>query len=117
MIVSSVVLLVVYVGLAVVVVGCANGRIGVNPVAGIRTSTMMANEQTWLAGHRAARTPTIIGCVAAVICLAPVFFGGSESEHTVLVVLSVALLMVGVIVGSVVGSRAAREVLAGQEQR
>lgn len=117
MMASSVILLVVYVGLAVVVVGCANGRIGINAVAGIRTANTMANEQTWLAAHRAARTPTIIGIVAAVISLAPAFFGGSEPEQTLLVVLSVALLMVGVIVGTIVGTRAARAVLASQEHR
>jgi hypothetical protein len=39
-----------YVLLIVVVVRCADGRIGINGVAGIRTATIMANEETWLAG-------------------------------------------------------------------
>lgn len=115
MVVSSMVLLACYVLLVFVIVGCADGRIGINAVAGIRTPTIMANQQTWLAGHKAAKRPTIAGASAAIVAVVPVFFLRTEPSQSALVGLSVALMLIGVIVGAVTGTKAARSVLAEQE--
>lgn len=117
MLISGVVLLAAYVVIAVVVLGCANGRIGPNPVAGIRIPTIMANEQTWRVGHRAARVPTLLGIVAGSACVALSFFADSEAERSLLTGLSVLLMLVGLIVGAAAGMKAARSVLSGSGQQ
>jgi len=116
MLISAIVLLVAYGVIAVVVEGCANGRIGPNAVAGLRTPTIMANETTWRVGHRAARLPMLIGTAAAAVCAVAMFFVDGESTQSLLAGVSVALMLVGVIVGARAGTRAAGTVLAESQQ-
>lgn len=116
MLVSVIVLLVAYVVIAFVVLGCASGRIAPNPIAGIRTPTIMANEQTWLIGHQAAKVPTLVGVAAGAACAIAVFFVEAEQTRSLLTAVSVALMLVGLVVGALAGTRAARSVLVDSER-
>ena len=55
-----------YVALIVVAYRCADGRTGVNTMLGIRTTTTMTNERTWLAAHQEAERPTVIGAYTTI---------------------------------------------------
>ncbi|WP_417215416.1 SdpI family protein [Arthrobacter sp.] len=112
MLISVIVLLVAYVVIAVVVLGCASGRIAPNQIAGIRTPTITATERTWLVGHQAARVPTLIGVAAGAACAVVVFFVDAEQTKSLLTGVSVAVMLVGLLVGAAAGTKAARTVLA-----
>lgn len=114
MIFSVVILLACYVLLINVIIRCADGRIGINGVAGIRTFTIMTNEHTWLAGHQAAKKPTLAGTYAAMVWLVPALFVSGEAWQAMFILGSCLILVIGVMVGVSKGSAAARLVLAGQ---
>lgn len=86
---------------------CALGIIGRNPVVGIRISSFFESENAWKAGHRVAVVPMALAaavCVALTIVAAEVpTFGGATA-----VIVSLAVLVGGVIVGAVLGARALR---------
>jgi|GEM_PF-6438421 hypothetical protein len=46
---------------------CANGRIKRNLFVGIRLPQVMASEQTWETGHKAAMFPVTVGGMLAVV--------------------------------------------------
>lgn len=105
-------LVVSYLLLILVVVRCADGRIGINGTTGIRMPAIMTNEQTWLAGHRAAKKPTLMGAYAgiAVTVLAPVL--PSEPLQATAILIGCGLLLAGVLYGAVKGTQAAQQILA-----
>lgn len=103
-------LLACFIALIVVARRCADGRIGINPAFGIRTATTMANEQTWLAAHKAAERPTVLGAYAAIACALPAFFLPGEIAQASAIGLSTILMLAGVIIGTVRGTKAARAV-------
>ncbi|TFD69041.1 SdpI family protein [Cryobacterium sp. Hb1] len=61
-IMARLVLFVVMVGVGVLVLGMAqaavSGRLGRNPVAGIRLPVTMASDSAWLTAHQAEKRPT-----------------------------------------------------------
>lgn len=114
MVFSVVLLLACYILLINVVIRCADGRIGVNGVAGIRTADIMANEQTWLAGHKAARMPTLAGIYAAMLVLVPAPLVSGEAWQAIFLLGSCLVVLAGILVGAAKGSAAARVVLAEQ---
>ncbi|WP_411803474.1 SdpI family protein [Arthrobacter sp. LAPM80] len=112
MIFSVVFLLACYVLLIIVIVRCADGRIGVNGLAGIRIPSIMATEQTWIVGHQAAKRPSLTGIYCAIICLLPTPFVPGEALQVVFLLGSCLIMLIGVIVGASAGSKAAKLVLA-----
>ena len=108
-------------GWAVHAVGraAATGRLAPNWAAGLRTRTIMTDEETWRAGHQAGldqlRTAawgvTLLGAVAVYAALAV----RAESAF-VLLLAGAAALLTGVIQAAVKGQRAACEVLAARRQ-
>ncbi|UFU02053.1 SdpI family protein [Ruania suaedae] len=110
-------LLLVAAGVAIVVVArrAAQGRIGRNQIAGIRTAATLASDEAWLAAHRAGEPLmrlggwlcALTGAVTAVLAwleldnawlLGAVLLGGT------------ALVLVAVIGSAARGQRAARAV-------
>lgn len=95
----------------------ASGRVGRNDIAGIRTPSTMATDDAWLAAHVRAKRPTIYAGIAsfatgafAVLPLPiPVIGAG--------VVVGAVVMIAFVLYGSVVGTAAAREVLARDAQQ
>jgi predicted permease len=92
---------------AAVAVLAATGRLRRNSVAGIRIPSLYGSEAAWRTGHRAAVLPTV---VAAVICvaLAVVEFADPDLDLPGAILQTVVLLL-GVVVGTALASRAARE--------
>lgn len=112
MIFAVIVLLACYVVLIVAARRCADGRIGVNSMVGIRTATTMTNERTWKAAHQAAERPTVLGSYVAIACALPALVLPGEVLQVTALGLSTAAMLAGVIFGTVSGTKAARAVLA-----
>lgn len=106
-----------YVLLVFVVVRCTDGRIGINAMAGIRTPTIKTNEQPWVAGHRAAKKPTLIGAYGAIAMTVVAFFLPSQPLQAMAFVLGCLLLLAGVLYGSARGTKAAQKILAIQQPK
>lgn len=101
----------------------ADGALGPNAVAGIRTKATMASEEAWLAAHRAglrdsllAGSVSIVGGVV-ILVLAPVMAVagvGSPDRYAAVAGIGAMLVTLGllglVIRGAVVGHRAAKAV-------
>ena len=91
---------------AVVAALTAVGRLRRNSVAGIRIPSLYASEVAWRTGHRAAVTPT---AAAAVICVVLAIAVLADSDFTVAgPILETAVLVIGVLAGTTLASRAAR---------
>ncbi len=87
---------------------------GINGIAGIRTPTIMTNEQTWLAGHRAAKNPTLVGAFAGMAITVPAPFLPSEPLQATAILVGCGLLLSGVLYGAAKGTKAAHHILAMQ---
>lgn len=113
--IASIVLLVATVGGAIVIQACAAGKIGVNPVLGIRLRHLMVNEGAWRAGHRAALVPSWIGAavvvVFAAVSLVPAL---SSAEQEAFVLSSAILLLAALLVSTFLADRAALDEVARQ---
>ncbi|ASN39396.1 hypothetical protein CGQ24_10480 [Arthrobacter sp. 7749] len=114
MIFAALILLACYFLLIVVVIRCADGRIGINGIAGLRTSSIMANKETWIAGHKAAKRPTLIGIYAAIVCMMPALFVQGEDSQGLVLVASCMIMFIGVMIGTFKGTKAAKRILATQ---
>ncbi|GAA4381360.1 SdpI family protein [Paeniglutamicibacter cryotolerans] len=112
MIFAVILMLACYLVLMVVARRCADGRIGVNSLVGIRTTTTMSSPATWTAAHRAAERPTVIGAYIAIACALPAFLLPAEVPQAVALGLSTASMLAGVIYGAIAGDKAARAVLS-----
>lgn len=103
-------------GLAVWVVARLGraGRLGRNTVAGIRLPSTMRSDEAWHAAHVAGYGPTAAGgivAVAAGLLAALVAIGDDESSIAAGLVLGGGLVLLAlVVIGGVVGVRAARRV-------
>ena len=92
----------------------AGGRLGRNPVAGIRLPVTMASDRAWLVAHRAARRPTeaagwcsIVFAVPSVLPVPLVFAGASIRVGAV-------MMLALVLYGAAVGARAAGALEGGE---
>lgn len=108
-------LLACYFLLIFVAVRCADGRIGINGIAGIRTPSIMTNTETWIAGHKAAKIPTLVGIYVAIICMIPALFVQGEDAQGLVLLASCLIMFTGVMVGTFKGTKAAKLVLATQQ--
>lgn len=113
MIVASVVCLAADILVVVVVFGCASGRIGVNQMAGIRTRNVMASDEAWRVGHKAAIPATLIGSGVAAGLVAMSFFPFDRDTQGGLILAGAVVLVIGLATGAVFANRAAVKVLAG----
>ena len=99
----------------------ADGRLGRNVLAGIRTRATRASDEAWLAAHRAGERPTrlggllaiALGPLAVVVGLVASALAGSGTDGylrwwTIAVVVGTILVLAAVVHGAVLGQRAAR---------
>lgn len=83
----------------------ANGSLGRNDLAGVRTRVTMSSDSAWQIGHRAALRPTIIaGAVTVVWC--SVSIGVEPLRTPVSVIVAAVVLVVGALVSIPVAHRA-----------
>ncbi|QNE37378.1 SdpI family protein [Leifsonia shinshuensis] len=88
----------------------ARGRLGINSLIGLRVSSVMSSDEAWQRGHAAARVPVWIGASGAVAgSLISIVL--PESARGVGQTASTTILLLGVIVGGIIASRAARGVV------
>ncbi|ANP74670.1 SdpI family protein [Cryobacterium arcticum] len=119
MLISAIVLM--FSGILVVVISerAASGRLGINSLAGIRTSALMASEAAWTAGHRAARIP--LGLAGVVLFLAGgvalAFRLGEPATGAIVLsaaVASVVLIVIAAVVATPAANRALVDDLAAE---
>ena len=90
---------------------CADGRIGVNPLVGIRTPLVMSGEETWLAAHRAALPIMQRWCIPSLVLAVLAVILPWDFATAACMVIAVVLLLIGVARGSLRGIRAARSLV------
>ena len=113
MFLGSVVLIVVAVVVAGATVACATGRIPVNSFVGIRIRSVMMNEKTWRAGHRAALPAELIGAVVTV-GIALTGFLSAPAAAPVLSIGATIALVGSTLIAAVFAHRAALVVLGNE---
>ncbi len=104
----------------------ADGRLGRNPIAGIRTRTTGHSDETWIAAHRAGRPLTergastfvLTGALSVVIAAPMTVAGGGDAgdyllRWIVLLLVGIAVATGLVVAGAVVGQRAASDARDG----
>lgn len=81
--------------------------------AGMRTRATMANDDSWVAAHRASGRATLTGgVVMAIGGIAAILSNSDEATAAGILMGTLAVAGVAIVVGAVRGQRAAREVLA-----
>lgn len=113
-IVSVVILLAVTVLVAGSTYGCATGRIGVNPLVGIRIGYVRASDKAWRVGHRAALPLVLVGAVLSAGLALASLFPVSETARNVLILASACVLVLFAVIASVPANRAAMLVVADE---
>lgn len=114
MLIGALVMAVAGVVVVVVAVAARSGRLRRNHVAGIRLPSTMRSDETWLAAHRAGFWPTALGGAVAVaggvIAAVVVLARGDDGVGAGIVLGTAAVLLAGVVIGGVLGVKAARRV-------
>jgi hypothetical protein len=95
-----------------VALGCASGRIGVNQLAGIRTRNVMASDEAWRVGHKAAIPATLIGSGVAAGLISISFFPFDRDVQGGLILAGAGVWLICLVIGAVFANRAAVKVLA-----
>lgn len=116
MIFAVVLLLACYVVLINVILRCADGRIGINGTFGIRTATTMTNEQTWRAGHQAAKKPTVTGICLAIAVMIPALSVSEEAWQAVFLLGSCFIVFIAIMVGTTQAKKSANLALAARQE-
>ena len=111
---SVIILLAVNVIMAGTTYGCATGRIGVNSLVGLRFRYVRESDAAWQGGHQAALPTILTGtALSAGIAIASLFPVGVAAENA-LTLVSVCVLFLFLIIGSVRANRAAMLVVADE---
>ncbi|CAM3888386.1 SdpI family protein [Isoptericola cucumis] len=107
-----VVAMVLAVGVWLMTVAAARGRIGANGAIGIRTPATQRSQEAWVAAHRAALPLVTWGGLAVVVAALVVVLGGFL-EPTALEMVGITLVLaegVLAVIAGVVAHRAAARV-------
>ena len=114
---ARLVMFVVMVGAGVLMLwmaqAAASGRLGRNPVAGIRLPVTMASDSAWLAAHQAAQRPMQWAGWCAIAFAVPAVLPVSLPIALTSIFIGAAGLLVFGLYGASVGSRAARALADG----
>jgi hypothetical protein len=85
----------------------ARGRLGRNPVAGIRLPVTMASDRAWLVAHQAARRPTEAAGWCAIVFAVPSVFPVPLVVVVASILLGAVMMLALILLGAAVGARAA----------
>ena len=112
MLVAGIVLVLVGVLVVVITELAASGRLGINSIAGLRFGAMLASDEGWTVGHRAARVPLDLAGVALVIAgLIYLVVPMTDGVSVLVVIGAMVFTLAMVAIAAVVGNRAATQVL------
>jgi hypothetical protein len=112
MLIAAVVLMLAAILIVGVNEAAARGRLGINPLAGIRLGSLMYSERAWQEGHRAARVPMIAaGAVLFLSGLALFVLPLPESRLSTTTIVGTVVAVALVVVGGFLAKRAADRVL------
>lgn len=102
----------------------ADGRLGPNGWAGVRTRATRSSDEAWMTAHHVARRPTVLGGQAAIVTgvlSMPIglLVGGDDAERAtiawgVTIGAGTAALTALVVFGAVKGHAAAKRIVASQ---
>lgn len=110
-IIAAVLLSVAAAGIVAICWIAADGTLGPNPMAGLRTRSLLRSEAAWQAGHRAAVRPMAVAAVVAIVAaIGSVFATGDLAAYLVTLGIAVVAIVTGLIAATVVAGRAARRV-------
>lgn len=91
----------------------ARGRLGLNSFMGLRFGYLVASDEAWYAGHRAARIPLVLsGVVVFIAGVILMLAQPNDNAANVVVGVAMGVLLLLVIVAAVIGNRAARDEFA-----
>lgn len=106
-----------------IAIRAADGRLGKNRLAGIRTRATLSSDEAWQAAHQAGRELTIMaGWISVATGVVPVLVGAflalfdltSPDNYmviwTALLMIGIAGLLVAAVAGALKGNRAAKAV-------
>ncbi|QSB23246.1 SdpI family protein [Curtobacterium sp. 24E2] len=85
----------------------ANGTLGRNELAGVRTRITMSSDTAWQIGHRAALRPTVIAGAVTVLWCA-VCIGLEPLRTSVSVIVAAVMLVAGALLSIPLAHRAVR---------
>jgi len=89
----------------------ARGTLGRNSMAGLRTRAMLASEQAWETGHRAALpVMVVVAALTVIAAITSILVIGNIHAYLAAIVAAVLILLVGVVVATIIAGRAARNV-------
>jgi hypothetical protein len=115
--IARLVLFVVMAGSGVLVLwmaqAAASGRLGRNPVAGIRLPVTMTSDSAWITAHQAAKRPTQWAGWCAIAFASPCVLPVSLPFALTSIFIGAVGLLVFVLYGAAVGGRAARALADG----
>lgn len=94
----------------------ASGRLGRNRIAGIRNSTTMASDESWLAAHRAARSASETGGWCALAAGPVALIAPSLPLLVAVALAATGLALTFIAIGALRGGRAAQEVSRGADE-
>ena len=93
----------------IIAVRTADGRIGPNPLAGIRTRATMSSPEAWRAAHQAGLGPTRLGGGCSILAgVALVAWRPGDGATSAVVLVSAAAVLAFVLYGAWLGQRAAK---------
>ena len=92
----------------------ASGRLGRNPVAGIRLPVTMTSDSAWITAHQAAKRPTQCAGWCAIAFASPCVLPVSLPLALTSIFIGAVGLLVFVLYGAAVGGRAARALADGE---
>ncbi|MET4702559.1 SdpI family protein [Frigoribacterium sp. UYMn621] len=98
-----------------ITIGCARGLIPVNSLAGIRLRSVMINDSTWRAGHRAAVPAELIGGAATVVVALSALVVRSADAAQLLSIGATVILLGSTVVAGFLANRAALTELGAEQ--
>lgn len=104
-VIGAVVVAILSIAVIVLIPLCAVGRIPRNPFIGLRLPAFFASDEAWMAGHRAAVLPSVCGAVVGLV--AGILIATVQGLAAVWLPIGIGAVLAGLIVGAVLGIRAA----------
>ncbi|MCQ9367819.1 SdpI family protein [Brevibacterium sp. 91QC2O2] len=108
--VTGIVLLLAGALIVVMAIMAGIGKLGMNPLVGIRVAPLMRSEEAWRIGHKAGAPALIVAGIGAMIGGIACFFISSDDTVGIVALVSAAWLIAFTLGASLVAVRAVKSV-------